>query len=351
MIDRRAFITMVGGSILAAPLAAKAQQVGKIYRIGILANVSGATSAWGAFVEGLRDLGYVEGQNVIIEFRSSEGRYERLPELAAELVSLKVDVIVAPANENVVVAMRATRTVPIVMAGALDPVGQGLVGSLARPGGNVTGLSFRAPELAGKQLQMLKEIVPGASKVAVLWNPTNKAAHSALGEVKVAARSLGVHLQTVEARAPEELPGAFAAVTRERPGALLVLADGMFLIHRTRIADLAARSRLPAMYGVREFVDAGGLVSYAPSLVDNLRRAAGYVNKILKGVKPGDLPVEQPTKFEFVLNLKTAKAFWPYHSTDATTAGGPGHRSMRTVVRVKGYRIVALVPPRRKTAV
>jgi putative ABC transport system substrate-binding protein len=288
------------------PLSAEAQQVGKVYRIGILANVSGRI--WGPFIEGLRELGYVEGQNITIEFRSSEGKYERLPGLAAELVRLKVDVIVAPANENIVAAKQATRTIPIVMAGSVDPVGSGLVASLARPGGNVTGLSLSAPALAGKQLQLLKEIVPRISKVAVLWNPTNRAIRSLLGEAKMAAPSLGVQLQILEARGPDEIPGAFAAMAKERAGALLVPSDGMFLLHRTRIADSAAKSRLPAMYGRSEFVDAGGLMSYAPSLGDNLRRAASYVDKILKGAKAADLPVEQPAKFDLVLNLKTAKA-------------------------------------------
>jgi putative ABC transport system substrate-binding protein len=304
-MDRRRFLLTSLAGALAGPLAAGAQ-AGKIYRIGVLANVSGG--AWGAFIQGLRDLGYVEGQNITIEFRSSEGRYERLPDLAAELVRLKVDVIVAPANENVVVARQATRTIPIIMAGSFDPVESGLVASLARPGGNVTGLSFRAPEIEGKRLELLKEIAPRVSRVAVLSNPTNRAIHSSLAEVEVAARSLGVQVQILEARGPDEFQGAFAAMTRERAGALLVFPDGMFLLHRTRIADLAAKSRLPAMYGVREFVDAGGLVSYAPSLRDNLRRAATYVDKILKGAKPGDLPVEQPTKFDLIINLKTARA-------------------------------------------
>jgi putative ABC transport system substrate-binding protein len=304
-MDRRRFLLTSLAGALAGPLAAGAQ-AGKIYRIGVLANVSGG--AWGAFIQGLRDLGYVEGQNITIEFRSSEGRYERLPDLAAELVRLKVDVIVAPANENVVVARQATRTIPIIMAGSFDPVESGLVASLARPGGNVTGLSFRAPEIEGNRLELLEEITPRVSRVAVLSNPTNRAIHSSLAEVEVAARSLGVQVQILEARGPDEFQGAFAAMTRERADALLVFPDGMFLLHRTRIADLAAKSRLPAMYGVREFVDAGGLVSYAPSLRDNLRRAATYVDKILKGAKPGDLPVEQPTKFDLIINLKTARA-------------------------------------------
>jgi putative tryptophan/tyrosine transport system substrate-binding protein len=304
-IVRVALAVVLTLGLLATPLSPEAQPVGKIYRMGILANVSGA---WGPLIEGLRDLGYVEGQNLTIEFRSSEGQYERLPDLAADLVRLRVDVIVAPANENVVVAKQVTRTIPIVMAGAADPVGSGLVASLAQPGGNVTGLSLLAPGLPGKQLQLLKEIVPKVSRVAVLWNPTNRAGHSLLGELKVAAQSLGIQLQLLGARGPEELQGAFAAMARERAGALLVVSDGMFFVHRARVAGSAAKSRLPAMYGRREFVDVGGLMSYAPSHGDNLRRAASYVDKIFKGAKPTDLPVEQPTKFELVINLKTAKA-------------------------------------------
>jgi putative ABC transport system substrate-binding protein len=305
-ITRAALAVVFALGLFATALSAEVQQVEKVYRIGILANVSGGI--WAPFLEGLRDLGYVEGRNIAIEFRSSEGKYERLPDLAAELVRLKVDVIVAAANENVVVAKQATRTIPIVMAGSGDPVRGGLVAALAQPGGNVTGLSLSASELAGKQLQLLKEIVPRVSKVAVLWNPSNRAGLSLLEEAKVAAQSLRVQLQIVEARRPDELQSAFAAMARERAGALLVFSDGMFLLQRTRIADFAAKNRLPAMYGRREFVDAGGLMSYASSLGDNLRRAAAYVDKILKGAKPSDLPVEQASKFDLVFNLKTAKA-------------------------------------------
>ncbi len=305
-------VLLVTLGLLAAPLAAPAEQPGKVFRIGILGNVpltdpEGAR-VWGAFIQGLRELGYVEGQNITIERRFSEGKYERLPDLAADLVRLKVDVIVAPATNPVFAAKQATRTIPIVMTGSGDAVGSGLVASLARPGGNVTGLSTLAPEIVGKQLELLKEMVPRVSRVAVLWNPTNTGHSLSLREAKVAARSLGVQLQLLEARRPDEFEGAFAAMTRERAGALLVLGDGMFLLHPTRIADLAAKSRLPAMYGLREFVDAGGLMAYAHSLRDNFRRAATYIDKILKGAKPADLPVEQPTKFELVINLKTAKA-------------------------------------------
>ncbi len=309
---RRTFMAMIAGGILAAPLAVEAQQSGKLFRIGVLGNVpltdpEGAR-VWGAFIQGLRELGYVEGRNITIEFRSSDGKYERLPELAAELVRLKVDVIVAPAGQNVVAAQRATRTIPIVMSGLTDPVESGLVASLARPGGNVTGLSGFSTEIVGKQLELLKEMAPKVSRVAILWNPANQSHPLLLREAEAAARLLRVQLQTLEVRGPDDFETAFAAVTRERAGALLVAADGMFLLHRARIADLAAKTRLPAMYGLREYVDAGGLVVYGPSLRENFRRAATYVDKILKGAKPADLPVEQPTKFELVINLKTAKA-------------------------------------------
>jgi len=300
-------------SLTLATLAVGAQSAGKVWRIGILSNVpltdpEGAR-LWGAFIQGLRDLGYVEGQNITIEHRSSEGKFERLPDLAAELVRLKVDVIVTPALHNALAAKQATRTIPIVMASSGDPVGSGLVASLARPGGNVTGLSALGFEIVGKQLELLKEIVPRVSRVAVLGNPTSQEVYPLwLGQVKVAARSLGVQLQILEARGPDDFEKAFAAMTRERAGALFVLGDGMFLLHRTRIAELAAKHRLPAMYPVRGFVDAGGLIVYGPSPRDNFRRAATYVDRILKGAKPADLPVEQPTKFELVINLKTATA-------------------------------------------
>ena len=298
--------------LLVAPLAPNAQQPGKVFRIGILSNVplsdpEGAR-VWGALTQGLRELGYVEGQNITIEHRSSEGKYERLPELAAELVRLKIDVIVAPATQNVLVAKQATRTIPIVMAGAGDPVGAGLVASLARPGGNVTGLSMLGFEIVGKQFALLKEIVPKISRVAVLGNPANQVYPSWLKEVKVAARALGVQLQILEARGPDDFEAAFAAMNRERADALFPLGDGMAILHRARIVERAAKHRLPAMYPVREFGDAGGLVVYGASMRDSFRRAATYVDKILKGAKPGDLPVEQPTKFELIINLKTAKA-------------------------------------------
>jgi putative ABC transport system substrate-binding protein len=263
------------------------------------------------FRQGLRDLGYVEGRNVVIEYRDAEGKPERLPALAAELVGLKVDVIVAGGQPHALAAMQATRTLPIVFIGAADPVTSGLVTSLARPGGNVTGLSFLAPELVGKRLELLKQAVPGVTRVAVLWEPGGQGERTAkdmLKQAEAAARALGVRPQFVEARGPADFDRAFSDMTRARAGALTVLGSVMFVNERRRLVDLAAKNRLPAVYLSREFVDAGGLMSYGPNVADLFRRAATYVDKILKGAKPGDLPVEQPTKFELVINMKTAKA-------------------------------------------
>jgi putative tryptophan/tyrosine transport system substrate-binding protein len=311
-VDRRAFIGILAGGLLAAPLAAEAQQADRVYRIGILGNVPlsdpGSARLWGAFADGLRDLGYVDGRNITLENLSSEGQYERLPTLAADLVRHKVDVIVAPAVQNVMAAKQVTQTIPIVMVSVGDPVGNGLVASLARPGGNVTGTSFLTSALVGKQLELLKQITPHVSRLAFLVNPANPGLPLALEEAKAAAHSLGVQLQAVEARRPADLERAFAAMTRERAGAFFVPWDGFFLVHLARIVQLAAKTRLPAMYGHRGYVDAGGLACYGPSARESFRQAAVYVDKILKGAKPADLPVEQPTKFELVINLKTAKA-------------------------------------------
>jgi putative ABC transport system substrate-binding protein len=310
-MDRRVFMGALTGGLLATPLAAEAQPAAKVYRIGLLGTVPltdpGTSRIWDGFLEGLRQLGYVEGQNIVIERRFSEGRYERLPALAAELVRLKVDVIVAAAT-TVDEAKRTTSTIPIVMTNHGDPVGSRVVASLARPGGNVTGLSALSPALVGKQLQLLKEAVPRVSRVAVLSNPTHPSHPTSLREAEVAARSLKVRLQILEARAPTEFAGAFSAATKESAGALLVLGDPMFFGERTRIVDLAAKSRLPSMGIQREYAEAGGLLAYGIDQRDSFRRAATYVDKILKGAKPADLPVEQPTKFELVINLKTAKA-------------------------------------------
>jgi len=296
--------------LLAAPLTAEAQLAGKVHHIGYLASGSStaAPHVIEAFRQGLRELGWVEGQNIVIDYRFAEYKYDRLPDLAAELVRLKVDIIVAPATPAAAAAKNATGTIPIVMIGVGDPVGAGFVASLARPGGNVTGSSFGVGlEINSKQLELLKETVPKVRRVAILSNPTNPGHPRWMREYKDAGRSLGVQLQFLEARGPTEFDGAFAAMAKERVGALLVVADGMFMLHRTRLADLAAKTRLPSL-GYREFVEAGGLMSYGPSLPDLWRRAATFVDKVLKGAKPADLPVEQPIKFELVINLKTAKA-------------------------------------------
>ena len=311
-MDRRAFIGTLACGLVAVPLAAQAQQAATAPRIGYLAtDLAASPHLTEAFRRGLRDLGYVEGRHVVVEYRSAEGKIERLPALAAELVSLKVDVIVAPNTPPALAAKHATRTIPIVFIGAGEPVASGLVTSLARPGGNVTGLSAVSPELVGKWLELLKQIVPGVSRVAALWQPGAMDEHSETEMLKgaeAAARTLGVRLQFVEAREPADIDRAFADMSRERAGALTVRPAPMFVSERRRLVELAAKNRLPAVYAWREFVDAGGLMAYGPNLADLYRRAATYVDKILKGAKPGDLPVEQPIKFELVINLKIAKA-------------------------------------------
>ncbi len=294
-------------AVLGVVAMAQAQQAKKVPRIGLL--VPGSESAFSirteAFRQGLRELGYVEGKNIAIEYRWAEGNLDRLPALAAELVLLKVDLIFASGNAARA-AKSATRTIPIVATSA-DPVGTGLVASLARPGGNITGLSLLSPELSGKRLELLKETVPKLSRVAVLLNPTAANSPSDLKETQTAARSLGMQLQLLEARSPDKFDPSFSAMMREHAGALVVTTDLMFLDNRTRIVSLAAKNRLPVMYYDRSFVEAGGLMSYGADIDDLFRRAATYVDKILKGAKPADLPVEQPTKFELVINLKTAK--------------------------------------------
>jgi putative ABC transport system substrate-binding protein len=312
MITRRVFVGTLAGGLLAAPLAAEAQQVGKVFRVGYLSPGSSSDPArlrrFEAFRQGLRELGYVEGRNIAIESRWAEGNYDRYPALAADLVRLKVDVIVAVGGRATQDAQQATTTIPIVMSVVIDPLGSGLVPSLARPGGNVTGLSLMAPDLVGKQLQVLKEVVPKVSRVALLWNPDNPGSAPQLREAEAAARALGVRLQALEARAPQEIDSAFAAMTRERAGALVVLGDAILLNQRRQIAELAAKRRLPAVYALREHAEAGGLMGYSANPLDLERRAATFVDKILKGAKPADLPIEQPSKFELVINLKTAKA-------------------------------------------
>jgi putative ABC transport system substrate-binding protein len=309
-MDRRTFLAMLTGGIVVAPLAAEAQQTAKVARIGYLSNdLAGSPHLPEAFRQGLRDLGYVEGRNVVIEYRDVEGKLERYPALAAELVALKVDVIVALGYPGTLAAKNATNTIPIIMVAVADPVRIGLIASLVRPGGNITGLTLLAgTEIVGKHLELLKEAVPNLSRVAVLWNPANPMHVLRLREVEVAGRSLRVQLQILKAQGPEEFDSAFAAMTRERAGALYVVGDPMLRQHRRRLAELAAKSRLPAVYELKDHVEAGGLMAYGPSILDMYWRAATYVDKILKGAKPADLPVEQPTKFELVINMKTAKA-------------------------------------------
>src|SRR3989442_5820304 len=297
-------------SLTPAPLAAEAEQPSKVVpRIGVLAaGPPAATPFAESLRQDLREVGYVEGQNIAIEWRSAGGRYERFPELARELVGFKVDVILALTTAAVLAAKEATGTIPVVMVTIHDPVGSGLVASLARPGGNVTGLSIMTVELVAKQFQLLKQAVPRASRVAVLRNPASPPHAPMVQEAERAARVLGVQLHVLEALRPEDFEGAFATMTRDRADALLVLNDLMFTVHRTRLVELAAKSRLPAMYGARRYVEAGGLMAYGADMRDSYRRAVGYLDKILKGAKPSDLPIEQATKIEFVINLKTAKA-------------------------------------------
>jgi len=307
-MDRRALISMVGGSILAGPIAAEAQQAGRIPRVAILWSGAPSGPYAQAFRQGLRELGYVEGKSIVLEDRSAEGRPDRLPGLAAELVRLKVDVILAAESDTILAAWQATKTIPIVMTASGDPVGIGVVASLAHPGGNVTGLSSITTQLAGKRLELVRGLVPGVTRVAFVWNPDNPVQAMMFSETEVAARSLGVQVQSLKVRGPSELEGALSAMAKDRPGALIVVVDLLLFAHMRRIADLAVTSKVPAIAQRKEFAEAGGLVTYGPSYSDLFRRAATYVDKILKGAKPADLPIEQPTKFELVVNLKTAKA-------------------------------------------
>ena len=306
------FICSIVLALIGLQVAAEAQQAAMTARIGYLAaNLTVSPHMNEAFRQGLRDHGYVDGRSVVTDYRSAEGKLERLPALAAELVALKVDVIVASDTPAAQAAKQATTTTPIVFAATGDPVTNGLVRSLARPGGNVTGLSLIAPELVGKRLEQLKRIAPGVRRVAVLWQPGGSGGRTedeALKEAEAAGRALGMRLQFVEARGPADFDRAFSDMTRARAGALTVIGSAMFANERRRLVELAARDRLPAVYGFREYVDAGGLMAYGPNVADLFRRAASYVDKILKGAKPADLPVEQPTKFELVINLKAAKA-------------------------------------------
>jgi putative ABC transport system substrate-binding protein len=302
-------LTAVALLVLEAPVAAEKQPARAIPRIGYLTagSVDIETSRLAAFRQGLRELGYSEGQNIVVEPRYAEGRYERIPELIAELVRLKVDVLVATTIPVVAAAKKATSSIPIVMVGVGDPVRTGVVASLGRPGGNITGNTLLSADTSAKRVQLLREALPNVSRVAIIWNPANASAVPTFQEARSAARALGVALQSVEVSQPTQLDGAFTALTKTRPDALIVTADPLIQVHVGRVVDFAARHRLPAMYTLREHVIAGGLMSYGASLHDLFRRSATHVDKLLKGAKPADLPVEQPTKFELVINLKTAK--------------------------------------------
>jgi putative ABC transport system substrate-binding protein len=308
-MNRKVILFLLAASVLICFHPAEAQQPKNVPQIGFLGftSLSGIAARIEAFRQGLRELGYVDGKNIVIEYRSAEGKLDRLSELAAELVRLKVDVIVTSGPSVTRAVKEATTTIPIVMGFDTDPVGNGFVASLARPGGNITGLSVVSPELSGKQLELLKEIVPKLSRVAVLGTSTNPGNSQALKETELAAGAYTVQLQNLDVLSPKDIETAFRDASKGRAGAVLVLASPIIESHRTQIADLAAKNRLPAIYYAPEFVEAGGLMSYGTSFADLFRRAATYVDKILKGAKAGDLPVEQPKKFEFIINLKTAK--------------------------------------------
>ena len=305
-MNQRLFALALGTLLFALCSSTQAQQPGKVYRIGYLTR-SGSPPAHPAFLQGLRDLGYIEGKNIVIEYRSADGRIDRVPDLAAKLVGLKVDVIVTVGGTTALPAKEATGTIPIVFTLVSDPVREGLVTSLARPGGNVTGLSAVSQELSGKRLELLKEAIPKAAIVGVLYDPNDPAKIAEFKEIEVVARLLGVQPQSLKVRSLDEIENAFKTATRAKPAAVLVLPTSIINNQYKRISELAANNRLPTMFGSSLYMDAGALMSYGPDFADLLRRAAIYVDKILKGAKPAELPVEQPTKFEFVINLKTAK--------------------------------------------
>jgi len=305
---RREFITLLGGVAVTWPLAANAQS--KTPRIGFMGNSTAALEAnlVDAFREGLREHGYEEGRNIVIEYRWADGKYERFPALVAELIAANVEVIVTAGTPAALAMKKATTTVPLVMVAVGDPVGTGLVPSLARPGANLTGLSSVAPDLEGKRLQLLREVVPALSHVAMFINSLNPFHVSSMRQARAAAQSMGIKLQLHDIRKSEDLDDAFAAIRKERPDAVLILADRVFLHNRERMIDFTKEQRLPNVNAYKELVEVGGLMSYGPSYEDMHKRAAIYVDKILKGAKPADLPIEQPSKFTFIVNLKAAKA-------------------------------------------
>ena len=307
-MPRRAFMAVIAGGLLAAPLAAEAQQPEKLYRIGMLERTSPAINAANldGFRRGLRELGYVEGKNFVIEYRSADGRDDRYPGLAAELVRLKVDLIVTRGTPAALAAKNATGTIPVVITGLADPVGQGIVASLARPGGNITGVTGIVTEIYAKRVELLRELIPRAARIAALLNMSNSSIPPAWKEIETAARGLGIQPQLLDVRKPEDLGPAFAAAIRQRADGLVVGLDTLTQANQRLIVDLAGRHRLPAVYASAEF--AGGLVVYGVNYPDHYRHAATFAHKIFKGARPGDLPVEQPTKLELVINLKAAKA-------------------------------------------
>jgi len=306
-MNRRSFLCSVIGSLLAAPVAAEAQRAARVHRIGVLVGGLDAGPPFGHFLQGLRELGYVQGNNLLIEYRSAEGKTERLPQLAADLVRLKVDVIVAVFATPARAAHQATRSIPIVMIAVGDPVGTGLVAGLARPGGNVTGTVSYGPELVGKMIEVFKEVLPNLRRLAVLSNPSNPSHVSMLQHLEVAARPLDIELRALSVVKAEELEEAFRTAARDASG-VFIPGDAMFVGHRAHIAALVLAARLPTLFFSKVHVEAGGLMSYGPSFPPVYRRAATYVDRILKGAAPADLPIEQPTEFELVINLKTAKA-------------------------------------------
>jgi putative ABC transport system substrate-binding protein len=309
-MNRRTFLGSLAGGLLAAPLAAEAQQTGNVYRIGFLGNSTAALEAnlVGPFREGLRDLGYVEGRNVLIEYRWAEGKYDRFPALIGELLALKVAVIVTAGTPATLAVKKATTSVPLVMLAVGDPVGTGIVPSLSHPGGNITGLTAISTEMDAKRLELLREVVPSVSYIALLWNAGSPLQVLAEKQVQAAAQGLRMRVLSLGVKTEEEIKSALAVMARERPDALLVLADRLLLHHRALIMDFATRHRLPGVHAYRELVEAGGLMSFGPSYADMHKRAAYFVDRILKGAKPGDLPVERPLTFELVINLKAAKA-------------------------------------------
>jgi len=305
---RRDFINFLGGAAATWPLAARAQQPAKVYNIAMLGSARTNSRAYVAFSEAFRQLGWIEGKNVVLVYRSADNHVDRLPKLAVELVRLKVDVIVTAGTLASLAAKHATTTIPIVMAAAGDPLGSGLVANLAQPIGNVTGLSLMSPDLGGKRLELLKELLPQISRVAVLWNSANPYPAHVFKETESAAQTLGIEVQSLEVRGPDDFNNVFEAVRQNHPDALIAVEDPLTNSYLSQIANFAAANKLPAIFGFREFVDAGGLMAYGANLADLFRRAAAYVDKILRGAKPAELPIQQPTKFELVINLKTAKA-------------------------------------------